>query len=80
MEETHRYRLIKYRGGQVTGHSADLHLLSPPAVGRRLIMFRGSSNRRIITSPVMRVYQDANAWGTYFETRNSLYLLQYDPG
>jgi hypothetical protein len=79
MGEPYRYRLIQYRGGEVAGHSADLHLLAPPTVGRRLIMYRGRSNRRIITSPILRVYQDASAWGTYFETRNSLYLLQYEP-
>jgi hypothetical protein len=79
MQDSHRYRLIEYRGGQIAGHSADLHLLKPPTVGQRLIMYRGRSNRRIITSPVLRMFHDATAWGTYFETRNSLYLLQVDP-
>jgi hypothetical protein len=79
MQEPYRYRLVKYRGGQISSHSADLHLLTAPAVGRRLIMYRGRSNRRIITSPVLRMYQDERTWGTFFETRNSLYLLQVDP-
>jgi hypothetical protein len=79
MQEPYRYRLTKYRGGQVADQSGDLHLLTPPAVGRRLVMYGGRSNRRIITGPVLRMYQDPSAWGTYFETSNSVYLLQVDP-
>ncbi len=79
MQEPHRYRLIKLRGGSVLDDREDLHLLTAPAVGRRLVMYRSRSNRRIVTSPVVRMYQDTTAWGTYFETRNSVYLLQVDP-
>jgi hypothetical protein len=42
-------------------------------------MYRGRSNKRIVTSPVLRMYTDATAWGTYYETRNSVYLLQVEP-
>ena len=74
-----RYRLIKLRGGRVLEDRSDLHLLTAPAIGRRLVMYRGRSNRRIVTSPVVRMYQDSTAWGTYCETTNSVYLLQVDP-
>jgi hypothetical protein len=74
----YRYQLTTYRSGAMTDHARDLHMLTQPAVGARLVMYGGASNRRIVTSPVVRMYPAHEVLGTVFETRNSVYLLQYD--
>lgn len=70
-----RFRLTTYRDGRIADCSDGLHVLASPSVGSRLVLFTPSS-RRIVTSPVLRMYQQPGVYGTYFETRNSVYLLQ----
>ena len=74
----YRYQLSTYKAGALQDHARGLHMLTAPTVGDRLIMYGGQSNRRIVTSPVVRMYPAQECFGTVFETRNSVYLLQYD--
>jgi hypothetical protein len=43
-----------------------------------MVMFSDGGHRRIVTSPVIRTFEDASADGTFVETRNTLYLLSRD--
>jgi hypothetical protein len=47
-----------------------------PTVGRPLVMYGGDGNRRIVTSPVIRMFTGTQTHGTFIQTRNSLYLLE----
>lgn len=75
-----RFRLTTYRGGRVTRRRRGLHLLRIPDIGGPLVMYSSVDRRRIVTSPVLRVLRDLFVGGIYFETRNSLYLVEYDSG
>ena len=63
-------------GSQDQGHSYDGYMLSEPAVGRSIVLFRDVNGRRMITSPVRRVLQTPETGVYYIETENSVYRLQ----
>ena len=54
----------------------DVRMLTHPTVGRPMVMFGRGGNRRIVTSRVVRMYEDFTVEGTYVQTENTLYLLQ----
>lgn len=53
-----------------------IRMVGRPEVGRPMVMFGSDGNRRIVTSPVVRMFDDAHNSGTYVETKNTLYLLR----
>jgi hypothetical protein len=68
--------LTTIRGGRPTRTRSHLRLLSQPAVGGPLVLYGTYDARRLVTSPVVRMFSDAGGGGTYVETNNSLYLLR----
>ena len=54
-------------------------MLVAPSVGLPLVLYAGEGNRRIITSPAIRVMHDPTAGGIYVQTGNALYVLQRNP-
>lgn len=50
-----------------------VRLYCSPRVGRPLVVIREAGNRRIVTSPVVRVLERGGA--TYVQTRNTTYCF-----
>lgn len=74
----HHYELTTVRSashGPRGPVSTRVCLVGAPRVGQPLVMFADEGGRRIITSPVVRAFED-RAFGTYVETRNTVYLLK----
>lgn len=51
------------------------YLLSKPAVGRGLVLFRDPNGRRMVTTAVRRIFTTDDESQTYVETENSVYRL-----
>lgn len=51
------------------------YLLHPPTVGRGMVIFRGNSGRRMVTTAVRRVLRSESDRVLYVETANSIYRL-----
>ncbi|MBL4685216.1 MAG: hypothetical protein JKY37_11545 [Nannocystaceae bacterium] len=73
---SHRYQLNTIVDGHVTATHQGMHLLARPREGARLVMFERVSNKRLVTSRVVRVYNRPEVEGTFVETGNSVYLLE----
>lgn len=71
--------LTTIRGSQATKSRPGLRMLTEPAVGGPLVLYGTYDARRLVTSPVVRMFDDAGGGGTYVETNNSLYLLEREP-
>lgn len=54
----------------------EVRLLGTPCVGRPLVMFDLDDQRRVVTSRVVRLFEDARRAGTFVETQNTLYLVE----
>lgn len=67
---------IRSRLGALQGDRYGVRMVGQPEVGRPMVMFGPDGNRRIVTSPVVRMFGDARDSGTYVETKNTLYLLR----
>lgn len=67
--------LTTIRGGRATRTRPGLRMLTKPSVGGRLVLYGTFDDRRLVTSRVVRLFDDLAAGGTYVETHNSLYLL-----
>ncbi len=74
----HSYRLTTVRSdvGRFTESTYGVRMVGGPRVGRPMVMFGGDGNRRIVTSPVVRMFAGTDGDGTYVQTRNSLYFLE----
>ena len=72
--------LTTIRGGRATRTRPNLRMLTRPAVGGPLVLYGTYDARRLVTSPVVRMFSDAAGGGTYVETNNSLYLLRDESG
>jgi hypothetical protein len=73
------FSLTTIRGGHATRTRPGLRMLTQPSVGGPLVLYGTYDARRLVTSPVVRMFSDAGSGGTYVETNNSLYLLQTEP-
>ena len=51
------------------------YLLSPPVVGRGMVLFRDPNGRRMVTTSVRRVLKTSEDAVLYVETENSVYRL-----
>jgi hypothetical protein len=51
-------------------------MVGGPQIGRPMVMYGSDGNRRIVTSPVVRVFDGTEGRGTFVETRNTLYFLE----
>lgn len=71
--------LTTIRGGRPTRTRPGLRMLTQPTVGGPLVLYGSYDARRLVTSPVVRMFSDAASGGTYVETNNSLYLLETEP-
>ena len=69
------FSLTTIRGGRAMRSRAGLRMLTRPAIGGRLVLYGTANDRRLVTSPVVRMFSDTDGGGTYVETNNSLYLL-----
>lgn len=54
-----------------------VRMLAQPTVGRPMVMYGSQGDRRIVTSRVVRMFEDFTVQGTYVQTENTLYLLQH---
>ena len=54
----------------------EVRLVETPCVGRPLVMFDLDDRRRVVTSRVIRLFEDARKAGTFVETQNTLYLVE----
>jgi hypothetical protein len=53
------------------------YLISYPAVGRGIVIFRDPHGHRMITTPVKRILGEADGKMLYIETENSVYRLEF---
>ena len=74
----HSYRLTTIRGdaGRFPEPTFGVRMVGGPQVGRPMVMYGGDGNRRIVTSPVVRMFAGTDGDGTYVQTRNTLYFLE----
>jgi hypothetical protein len=73
----HSFQLTTIRpepGARAQGYA--VRMLTQPTVGRPMVMYGRGGDRRIVTSRVVRMFEDFSAEGTYVQTENTLYLLQ----
>lgn len=75
---SHRYQLSTIVDGRVSTTHDEMHLLSRPRVGSRLVLYGLGNRKRIVTSRIVRVYSVPDVDGTFIETGNSTYLLQLE--
>jgi len=75
---SHRYTLSGLSDGRITSSHEGMHLLARPKVGSRMAMYGLKSGKRIVTSKVVRIYNQPGVEGTFIETGNSTYLLQLE--
>lgn len=61
-------------GAHAQGYA--VRMLTQPTVGRPMVMYGRGGDRRIVTSRVVRMFEDFTVEGTYVQTENTLYLLQ----
>ena len=71
-----RLTTIRSTVGRFERQGYGVRLVGSPAVGRPMVMFGGDGNHRIVTSRVVRMFEDSEASGTYVQTENTLYLLE----
>lgn len=64
---------VRARHGRKHRHRYDARLFGEPRVGQSLVLFREAGDRRIVTSPVVRMFNGPRA--TYVQTLNTLYVL-----
>ncbi len=69
-------RRFGYRA-DTSGQVFEGYLLHPPTVGRGMVIFRGNSGRRMVTTPVRRVLCSEGDHLLYVETENSIYRLAF---
>jgi len=65
-------------GGSLTstvGRVYEGYLLSQPAVGRGMVIFRDPNGRRMVTTAVRRVLTTSETNILYVETENSVYRI-----
>lgn len=74
----HRYSLTTLRStkGRFSERSYGVQMVDQPRIGSPMVMFGPDGNRRIVTSRVVRLYDDTHGTGTYVETANTLYFLE----
>jgi hypothetical protein len=73
----HSFRLTTIRSQRVARDvNGSVRMLTEPRVGRPMVMYGSHNDRRIVTSRVVRMFEDFTVEGTYVETENTLYLLQ----
>jgi hypothetical protein len=73
----HSFRLTTIRTERASrDNGSPVRMLAQPRVGRPMVMYGSEGNRRIVTSRVVRMFEDFTVEGTYVETENTLYLLQ----
>jgi hypothetical protein len=72
-----RLTTIRSTVGRFDRRRYGVRVVGAPAVGRPMVMFGGDGNHRIVTSRVVRVFEDREASGTYVQTENTLYLLEH---
>jgi hypothetical protein len=66
-----------FRDHAGVGRVYEGYLVSYPAVGRGLVIFRDPNGHRMITSPVRRVLGRPEEGSLYIETDNSVYRLTF---
>ena len=74
--QSYRLTTIRSTPGRHASPADRVRMLGGPQIGRPMVMFGGDGNRRIVTSPVVRVFDGTEGRGTYVETRNTLYFLE----
>lgn len=73
----HSFRLTTIRSERASREDAHaVRMLAQPRVGRPMVMYGAHGDRRIVTSRVVRMFEDFTVEGTYVQTENTLYLLQ----
>jgi hypothetical protein len=75
----HSYRLTTLRSSahRFAEAAYGVRMLGTPRLGRPMVMYDArDGNRRIVTSPVIRVFGGGSSDGTYVQTRNTLYFLE----
>jgi hypothetical protein len=74
----HSYRLttIRSAAGRLNEAAYGVRMLGGPRPGRPMVMYDSDGNRRIVTSPVVRIFGANESSGTYVQTRNTLYFLE----
>src|SRR5262252_10339401 len=65
------------RPGGASGRIYTGYLISYPAVGRGMVIFRDPHGHRMITTPVRRVLGEPGVDTLYVETENSVYRLTF---
>jgi hypothetical protein len=53
------------------------YLVSPPMVGRGMVIFRDPTGHRMVTTVVKRVLGEPDEGSLYVETENSVYRLEF---
>ena len=64
--------------GSPAGRVYEGYMLTEPAIGRAMVLFRDLHGRRMITSPVRRVLRTEERQVFYIETENSVYRLRME--
>lgn len=64
--------------GSAAGRIYEGYMLTEPAIGRAMVLFRDLHGRRMITSPVRRVLRTDERQVFYIETENSVYRLRME--
>jgi hypothetical protein len=50
------------------------YCITPPKLGQRMVMYNEDGRRRVVTTPVLRLFSTGDS--VYAETQNSLYRLE----
>lgn len=73
----HSYRLTTIRNAKGRfAESYRVRMVGGPEIGRPMVMYGSDGERRIVTSPVVRMFEGTQGNGTYVQTRNTLYFLE----
>jgi len=64
------------KSGVALGRVYTGYLISYPAIGRGMVIFRDPHGHRMITTPVKRVLGEPTGTQIYVETENSVYRLE----
>lgn len=74
----HSFRLttIRSAAGRSSSGGSSVRMVGGPQIGRPMVMYGSDGNSRIVTSPVVRMFDGTEGRGTFVETRNTLYFLE----